>query len=219
MQHEDSKWIMDESGMTFRSWERRKKLDVRLLQPQLPVCGGEISAIVTQLVTCHFPDIATPPGVFFGRTQTLAHIEDALREERSGIWLHHALNDHATPDYVFAFVITHELLHVRIRPREVDGKWSAHPPEFWEEENRIAVADRSRAWEWIYRQFGYALREDKEQECIWVNNRRMDELLRNRACSEHELNQLRESFGIRQGELRFGFREHALRAIEDEKDH
>jgi len=75
-------------------------------------------------------------------------------------------------------MIAHELLHTRIRPREVDGEWLAHPPEFWEEENRITAADKSRAWEWIYRQFGIALRKDKAQECIWVNNRRMDELLR-----------------------------------------
>jgi len=115
-------------------------------------------------------------------------------------------------------MIAHELLHTRIRPREVDGEWLAHPPEFWEEENRITAADKSRAWEWIYRQFGIALRKDKAQECIWVNNRRMDELLRNRECSEQDIKRLRESFGLGRGELRFGFREHAIREVEEEKD-
>jgi len=182
--------------MNFKSWNNLKKLNARILQPQLPVCAKEISVILKEIIALHFPDIATPPGVFFGRTPTLAHIEDSLEEQRSAIWLHYALNDTATPDYVFAFAITHELLHVRIRPREVDGKWLAHPPEFWEEENRMAAANKSRAWEWIHRQFGEALRKDKERECIWVDNRRMDKILRNRACSEHEVNQLRDSVGL-----------------------
>jgi hypothetical protein len=65
--------------------------------------------------------------------------------------MHHALNDPATPDYVFGLVLKHELLHTRILPREVNGQWLADPPEFWEEENRITEADKDRAWEWIYR--------------------------------------------------------------------
>ena len=172
--------------MNFKNWAKQRKLNTRLLQPQLPICATEINAVLTQTVALHFPEIAIAPGVFFGRTSTVAYIDDSLCAHRS-IWLHQALNDPATPDYVFAFVIKHELLHTRIPPTEVDGKWSAHPPEFWEEENRIAALDRSAAWQWIYRHFGFAIRRDNEQECIWVNNRRMDELLRNRQCSEQVL--------------------------------
>jgi hypothetical protein len=204
--------------MTFDNWRKRKKLNVRLLQPQLPVCGQEIKAILRQLLAAYFPEITTPPGVFFGRTPTLAHIEDSQNDQHSAIWMHHALNDSATPEYVFAYVLKHELLHTRVRPREVDGKWSCHPPEFWEEENRIAEAGRNRAWEWIYSNFYDALTRDNEHECIWVNNRRMKELLHNRHCAEQDLQHLCGAFKLRRKELRFGFREQALRAFEPEAD-
>ena len=132
--------------------------------------------------------------------------------------MHHALNDPATPDYVFAYVLKHELLHTRIRPREVNGKWSAHPPEFWEDENHIAEADNGRAWEWIYRNFWVALTRDTEHECVWVNKRRMKELLHNRHCAEQDLQHLRDAFKPGRKELRFGFREQSVRDFKPEKD-
>lgn len=189
-----------------------------LLQPQLPFCWRAINALLCQILAAYFPEETTTPGVFFGRIPTLALIEDSLSEQRSTIWMHHALNDPATPDYVFAHVLKHELLHTRIRPREVNGKWLAHPPEFWEEENRIAKADKGQAWAWIYQNFSAALTRDSEHECIWVNNRRMKELLHNRRCAEQDLHHLRDAFKIGYKELRFGFREQALRDFETEKD-
>jgi hypothetical protein len=204
--------------MTFKSWQKRKTLNARLLQPQLAVCSREINALLSQILAAYFPEKTTAPGVFFGRTPTLAHIEDSQSEQRSAIWMHYALNDPATPDYVFAHVLKHELLHTRIRPREVNGKWLAHPPEFWEEENRIAEADKGRSWEWISRNFYDALKRDTGHECIWVNNRRMKELLHNRNCAEQDLQHLRDAFTLRRKELRFGFREQALRDCEPEKD-
>jgi hypothetical protein len=204
--------------MTFKRWQKRKTLNVRLLQPQLPVCGRAINALLSQILSAYFPEKTTTPGVFFGRTPTLALIEDSQSEQRSAIWMHHALNDPATPDYVFGLVLKHELLHTRIRPREVNGEWLAHPPEFWEEEDRIAETDKGRAWEWIYRNFYTALKRDAEHECIWVNNRRMKELLHNRRYAEEDLQHLREAFKLGRKELRFGFREQALRDFEPEKD-
>jgi hypothetical protein len=152
-----------------------------------------------------------PPVVFFGRTLTLAHIEDAQSENGPTIWMNQALNDPTTPDYVFAYVIKHELLHTRIGPREVNGEWLAHPPEFSEEETRIAGADADRAWEWIYCNFHYALKRDNEHECIWVNNRRMKELLHNRNCGEQDVQHVCGAFKIGRKELLFGFREQSLR--------
>jgi len=171
--------------MTFKSWQKRKTLNARLLQPQLPLCGREINALLGEILPAYFPENITTPRVFVGRTPALAHIEDPHSEQRSTIWMHYALNDPATPDYVFAHLLKHEPLHTRIRPREVNGTWLAHPPKFWEEENRIDDADKARAWEWIHLNFGDALKRDTEHECIWVNNRRMKELLHARHCAEH----------------------------------
>jgi hypothetical protein len=204
--------------MTFKSWQKRKTLNVRLLQPQLPLCAGKIDGLLSQILTAYFPEKVTSPGVFFGRIPTLAHIEDFKSEQRSSIWMHHALNDPATPDYVFSHVLKHELLHSRIQPREVKGEWLAHPPEFWEEENRIAEADKGRAWEWIYRNFYDALVQDTKHECIWVNNRRMKELIHNHHCAEPDLQYLCGAFKLKRRELRFGFRGQALRDFELDKD-
>ena len=201
--------------MTYSTWHKRKALNRRLLQPQLPVCGPEINALLCQILAEHFPENTMPPSLFFGRTPTLAHIENVRGECASSIWMHHALNDPATPDYVFSYVLKHELLHARIPPREVESKWSAHPPEFWEEETRIAEGDKRRAWVWIYQNFVGALRRDKENECIWVNNRAMKQLLRNRHFGEQDMQHLRTAFQLGHKELRFGFREEALRSFDD----
>ena len=196
--------------MNFKDWRRRKKLNVKVLQPHLPVRGSEISALLRQVISLHFPEM-TSPGVFFGRTPTLAHIENAQSEGESSIWIHNALNDPATPEYVFSFVLKHELLHRRIHPREIEGKWLAHPPEFWDAEARIAHSERSRAWQWIYANFGEALQKDCEHECIWVNNTRMKRLLHNRHFTEQDLAHLYSACKLRPKELRFGFREQAVR--------
>jgi hypothetical protein len=148
----------------------------------------------------------------------LAYIEDSQRENLSAIWMHIALNDPATPDYVFSHVLKHELLHTRIIPRQVNGVWSAHPPEFREEESRIDETDASAAWEWIDANFNCALQRDNEHECIWVNNRRMKELLQTRHCGEQDSQQFREAFRVGHQELRFGYRKQALRAFDPKRD-
>lgn len=197
--------------MTLRNWKKLKKLNVRLLQPQLPVCGPRINELLSLILQRHFPQRPRIPIILFGRTPTLAHIEHSDQSGASTIWLHHALNDEGTPDWVFSFILKHELLHTQILPREVDGKWSAHPPEFWEEEIRLCDPDERHAWEWISSRLGLALKRDNEHECIWVNNRRMTEVLRNRHCAEQDLDYLRSASQLRKKELRFGFREQALR--------
>jgi hypothetical protein len=46
----------------------------------------------------------------------------------------------------------------------------------------------------------------------------MKELLHNRYCAEQDLQHLRDAFKLGRKELRFGFREQALRDFEPEKD-
>lgn len=132
--------------------------------------------------------------------------------------MHQALNDPATPDYVFSWVIKHELLHTRVAARRVEGKWLVHPPEFWEEENRISQGDKVRAWDWLYSIFASALKQDNDFECIWVNQKRMKELLHNRYCAERDVQHLRAGFGLAPKELKFGFRDQALRAYDPKTD-
>jgi hypothetical protein len=65
------------------------------------------------------------------------------------------------------FVCKHELLHLRIQPREVDGRWRQHPPEFWAAEQELAP-ERSEAWEWICRRLRSRLKIRPRRERIDV---------------------------------------------------
>ncbi len=200
--------------MTFETWQKRKILNPRLLRRQLPVCGTEIDTLLTQILATHFPGKnLTTPAVFFGYTPTLAHIEEISGDRPAAIWFHHSLNDQNTPGYVFALILKHELLHTQIRPREVDGKWSAHPPEFWQEENRIAKTEKHLAWKWIRENLGEALKHDAENECIWVNNRRMKELLRRRHYTLDDLMRHHSGFDASSEKPQFGYRKEFLDRI------
>lgn len=79
------------------------------------------------------------------------------------IRIHAVLNHPGTPEEVIAFVLQHELLHLQIPPREIDGKRVLHPPEFWEAERAIAK-DRVLAWAWIWLSFHSVLKRDKEKD-------------------------------------------------------
>ena len=78
--------------MTFETWQKRKILNPRHLQRQLPVCGIEIDTLLVQILATHFPGKnLTTPAVFFGYTATLAHIEEISGDGPAAIWFHHSL--------------------------------------------------------------------------------------------------------------------------------
>jgi len=152
----------------------------RMVQLRLPFCGHEVYALLQHVVAEHFPEREIVPPVFFDYVPTLACLEEPHREEASTIWIHHALNDPGTPDYVFSFIFKHELLHTRIRAREIDGSFTSHTPEFRQEEARIAGYDLDRAWKWIWTKFPVGLALVPGQESTWIEDKRMESLLRER---------------------------------------
>lgn len=83
------------------------------------------------------------------------------------ICLHSLFNRPDVPQPVIEHVLRHELLHLKIPPREINGKRVIHPPEFWEEE-RILVPWKEVSWAWMVDAFWYALKVDHPNECIWV---------------------------------------------------
>ena len=107
------------------------------------------------LWTSHFEDIKILPEVFFIDRGPLACIY--LQTGRPTIYVHSLLNHPATPKAVISLVCKHELLHVRIPPREVEGRLRQHPPEFWEAERSLAP-EQNEAWEWVWRARGQWLR-------------------------------------------------------------
>lgn len=113
-----------------------------------------------------FPSlVSTPVEVWVQRQATLACIRTSGAPV--SIHLHSVLNHPTTSERVVAFILCHELLHLIIPPREVSGKCSAHPPEFWDTEQDM-LPDRSLTYGWLILVLGSCLKRDKEQECTFV---------------------------------------------------
>lgn len=133
--------------------------------PELPAFGDQLDRSLAR-ARARLPAVA--PGevqVWIRRQPTLACV---FRQSRPVvIHLHSVLNHKQTPPEVLEFILIHELIHLAVPPRAVDGKLSSHPPEFWEFERR-AAPERPVAWYWIWSMLWEVLREDKQAETIWV---------------------------------------------------
>jgi hypothetical protein len=68
---------------------------------------------------------------------------------------------------VIEHVLRHELLHLKIPAREIDGKLVHHPPEFWEAEQAL-VPWKSASWGWMVLAFWEVIKTDIPNECVWV---------------------------------------------------
>lgn len=68
---------------------------------------------------------------------------------------------------VIEHVLRHELLHLKIRLREIDGKLVHHPPEFWEAEQAL-VPWKEASWGWMVLAFWDVMKTDVPNERVWV---------------------------------------------------
>ncbi|NDC39504.1 MAG: hypothetical protein EBZ48_15945 [Proteobacteria bacterium] len=124
------------------------------------------------------------------RTESLACICEITPGVRE-IWLHSVLNHPGTPEEVVRYILTHEMLHVEVRPRLLtESEWRAkrankrigdnemerlllkesfHPPEFFERAAELSPAAVSApVWGWIGRAFADFLIIDDERERIRI---------------------------------------------------
>jgi hypothetical protein len=92
-----------------------------------------------------------------------------IKTEPNGaqILIHPILNRVDLPIEVMAFILGHELIHLIIRPRLVDGVMKSHPPEFFEFEE-ATQPHRAFAWNWIHIALNGYLKFDKEREGTFV---------------------------------------------------
>lgn len=133
--------------------------------PELSLLSFDLGLLLTELRT-GFPQLqGRRIEVWIRRQATLASI--STDDVSSYIQLHSVLNHPDTPREVIAFILWHELLHLVIPGREVDGKWRSHPPEFWEAE-RVLGRNRVLPWIWLRTVLASCLRNDTRHECVWV---------------------------------------------------
>ncbi|KAA6182738.1 hypothetical protein F2Q65_17350 [Thiohalocapsa marina] len=92
---------------------------------------------------------------------------DKLAEGECTVLLHAILNRPDTPRPVLEHIAMHELLHLKIPSREVDGKRRSHPPEFGVAE-RDAVPWCGLSFAWIYLACGHHIEICREEEGIRV---------------------------------------------------
>lgn len=97
----------------------------------------------------------------------------------SPIYLHPLFNRPGTPWQVIVHVIRHELLHLRHRPRCIDGTRMIHTPEFRRAELELVPWARSSV-SWIWLNFHGVIKVSRSEERILVKRswkRHMDKPL------------------------------------------
>lgn len=157
-----------------------KVLELGRLRQQHPVlsfANVDLTALLKDILVTLFPELTQTPQWHFVRSKRLAFIvHGGLSTGGANIYINQILNRSDTPEQVFRQIFTHELLHLRIGPREVDGKMKSHPPEFWEAENQL-FPEVERAWEWIFFNLGEYLIQSQQDECVRVRRNWRESLL------------------------------------------
>ena len=145
---------------------RYHKLAAEFFQPDLARTPYRLMDIVKDVQSRHFPEITTLPQCIFCRDKTLAFIRP--KDSPIRIQISTLLNTPKTPRQVIEHIILHELLHLIVPSREIDGKMVSHPPEFFERE-AVLSPESSVVWSWIFGSFGQALKPNVDHECIYVD--------------------------------------------------
>ena len=133
-------------------------------QPKLPFFAFDIYSVLKRSQE-RLPSLAEKPvSVWIMNQPTLASIENG---KSASISLHAILNHPQTPELVIDYILTHELLHLIVGPRKIDGILKKHPPEFYDAE-RLTFPEFEQAWAWLILVFGNYLKRDSKEECTFV---------------------------------------------------
>ena len=127
-------------------------------------------------------------GVWVQKQRSLASVWS--EDDSATIVLHSVLNHPQTPEEVVTYILKHELLHLEVPPREVDGKLKSHPPEFFEAEDLVSPERRTSTF-WLNSVLRYCLKVEKKHEYIRVKRNWKEYLDRDRPCFEKAAEMLR----------------------------
>ncbi len=137
----------------------------RAMAAEIPRFGFDLGDLLAAKLKVLPDPKGRPVGVWVEPAATLAFI--APSDDRVDIVIHSLLNHEDTPMEVIEHILIHELIHLRVGSRMIDGKKVRHPPEFWTMERQVSP-NAEMAMAWVFRAFPSVLRHDKEEEKIWV---------------------------------------------------
>lgn len=164
-------WGVLHDGMTMiicdpslREWKRLAKARN---QPCFPLTIFDMQEELEKARVQHFPGLSVSVACCFVDYGHLACICSDQERKASSVFVHQILNHLDTPREVATLICKHELLHLEIPSREIDGKNTHHPPEFWDRERAICP-EKNMAWAWIWENFWSCLRVDRQREGIRV---------------------------------------------------
>src|SRR5690606_31138057 len=99
-------------------------------------CRTPLETLLHEIKEEFFPHLPVMPQITFCKLNTLACIVPS--KTPPVIYLSSLLSHPAVPLEALTHILKHELLHLEIQGREVDGKYRSHPPEFWVRENEVS---------------------------------------------------------------------------------
>mgnify|MGYP001236362059 CR=1 FL=1 len=123
-----------------------RKLRAARIQPFLPLVRFSVLDNLQAIRQRLFAHIVLPVDFCFVGRGPLACI--CYDDSRAIIYAHQVLNHEEVPPIVMDLLFVHEMLHLEIPSRMVDGRDTQHPPEFQEREKEL-FPGRAEAWEWV----------------------------------------------------------------------
>lgn len=135
--------------------------------PEISFLSFDVLDLLARLKSDMDLDAVGPVAFSLQTMETLACIRWEEGKQGGDIFFHSLFNRPDVPQPVVEHVLRHELLHLKIRPRMIDGKLVHHPPEFWEAEQAL-VPWMSASWGWMVLAFWEVIKTDIPNECTWV---------------------------------------------------
>jgi hypothetical protein len=113
--------------------------------PEISFLSFDVLALLARIQHEMELDSVGPVTFSLQAMETLACIRWEQGRQGGDIFFHSLFNRPDVSQPVIEHVLRHELLRLKIPPREIDGKWVHHPPGFWEVEQAL-VPWKSASW-------------------------------------------------------------------------
>lgn len=137
-------------------------------QPAFERTPYRLGELVEEVRATCFPQIPRPVPVFFTVHEPLAcAVLESDELAFPAVYFHQVLNHPETPIEVARFIAKHELLHLVV-PAQKRGRFvDAHPPEFWDAEERVAP-EGPMAWGWLWANLHGCLHSQRRNQRLVV---------------------------------------------------